>query len=278
MTDTMMRKEPGVDLNEALRVMGDTGCRLAAIHAVEGAAGNISICIRGEIDPRPVFAVVTDLPLDAPVPSLADSIVLLTGSGCRLGEVAADVTGTVGAVVIGAHGTAARLFTSPRRRFERLSVECGAHLAVHAERLGPELGALHALIHAQPPYLTYLTHVPEYRGADAYSRAVLRWHPELVFHLRDGIGYVPFTVPGTRELADATLVEMRSHRLVAWEKHGVISRSGESLAQACDWIEYAEAGARFACMDLANGNRAEGLTPAEIRKVCDVTGIEHSVF
>jgi rhamnulose-1-phosphate aldolase len=273
----MTERVPG-ELGAAFRALGEAGRRLAVLHAATGAAGNLSICLRSRVALARVLPVELAFDLDAPIPSLEGATVLVTGSGCRLGEVAGAPEEMVGAVVVGRGGAVARLHVAQRRRFERLTVEFATHLAIHAEHLAPERHALHAVVHAQPPNLTYLTHVPECRGTEAYSRTVLRWHPELVYHLREGIGYVPFHVPGTRALTGPTLAAMRRQLLVVWEKHGVISRSGESIAQACDWIEYAESGAAFARWNLANGGRAEGLTDEEIARICRETGITCSLL
>ena len=50
------------------------------------------------------------------------------------------------------------------------------------------------------------------------------------------------------------------------------------MKRACDLIEYAETGARYECLDLANGGQAQGLTDAEVRAVCAAFGIKQSIF
>ncbi len=79
----------------------------------------------------------------------------------------------------------------------------------------------------------------------------LRWQAETIVHLPEGIGYLPFMVPGSEELTSANLESLRHHQLVLWAKHGVMARSETSVLVACDLIEYAEAAARYEYLNLA---------------------------
>ena len=101
----------------------------------------------------------------------------------------------------------------------------------------------HALVHAQPPYLTYLSHVAAYQDEAYLSRHLLRWQPETIIQMPEGIGPIPFIVPGSSELVAATVESLRQHQITVWSKHGVLSRSDASVMHACDLIEYAEAAA-----------------------------------
>ena len=74
-------------------------------------------------------------------------------------------------------------------------------------------------------------------------------------------------LPGSAELQVANVASLRSHRIVLWAKHGVMARSDISVTRAVDRIEYAETAARYEYLDLANGERAEGLTLDELRAV-----------
>ena len=45
-------------------------------------------------------------------------------------------------------------------------------------------------------------------------------HTELLDVIPNGIGFVPFRLPGTVELANASLKAFAEHDIVLWEKHG----------------------------------------------------------
>jgi len=66
--------------------------------------------------------------------------------------------------------------------------------------------------------------------------------------------------------------------VVVWCKHGVMARSDQSVKRAADRVEYAETGARYEYMNLANGEQGEGLTDAEIRAICTAFNIQQTIF
>ena len=255
------------DLDELLVSMGDAGLRLSSIEASEGAAGNLSITIGWPVEVRRQFPLVEPITLPLPAPALAGKVVIVTGSGRRLRDVHRDPAANLGAIRINADGATGLLHTSPRRLFERVTSEFNSHLAVHNDQVARSGTNFHALIHAQTPYLVYLSHVPAYRAPATLNARLLRWEPETIIQLPEGIGVLPFILPGSAALMEANVVQMRENRLVLWGKHGVMARSDHSAKKAADLIEYAETAARYEYMDLVAGGRGEGLTVDELRAV-----------
>jgi rhamnulose-1-phosphate aldolase len=127
----------------------------------------------------------------------------------------------------------------------------------------------HALIHAQPPHLVYLSHVPVYQDQAALNARLLRWEPETIIQLPEGIGVLPFILPGSPAMMEANVARLREHRVVLWGKHGVMARSDHSATKAADLIEYTETAAHYEYMDLVAGGRGTGLTRDELRAVVD---------
>ena len=76
----------------------------------------------------------------------------------------------------------------------------------------------------------------------------------------------------------ANVSMLRDHRIVLWAKHGVMSRSEHSVKRACDLVEYAETGAHYEYMNLANHGIADGLLKEDIIEICKTLGIKQSVF
>jgi rhamnulose-1-phosphate aldolase len=274
----MAIKEPFPELDEILASIGEGGKRVATIDAAEGAAGNISVCIGWPIEIRRRFPVAEQLRLPQPAPRLAGRILIVTGSGRRLRDIGADPAANLGVVQVDDDGVTGTLSTSPRRLFERLTSEWNSHLAVHDDTIGRTGTNFHAVVHAQPPHLTYLSHLPAYRDEERLSRRLLRWEPETIVNLPAGIGILPFMVPGSSTLMEANVESLRRHRIVVWSKHGVMSRSDVSVTRAVDRIEYAETAARYEYMDLVNGGRAEGLTLDEMRAVAASFDVETSLL
>jgi rhamnulose-1-phosphate aldolase len=271
-------KAPFPDLDEILAMIGEAGRRLSEIDASEGSAGNISAYLGWPVDPRRLFPNVEALTLPIAVPALIGGSLLVTGSGRRLREVLQDPAANLGFVTVDEGGHTGRLYTSPQRLFGRLTSELDSHLAVHNDQVKATGTNFHAVVHAQPVYLTYLSHVRRYQSTAYLSRHLLRWQPEAVANLPEGLGCVPFLVPGSHELCAATSRALRAHRIAVWCKHGVIARSDQSVKRAVDRIEYAETAARYEYLNLTNGGAAKGLSEAEIRRLCRAFGIKNSVF
>ncbi len=269
--------EPYPDLDEILASIGAGGKRVAAIDAGEGAAGNISVCIGWPVELRRRFPVAEEIALPVPAPHLAGKILIVTGSGRRLRDIGADPTANLGAVRVAGDGATGTLHTSPRRLFERLTTEWNSHVAVHDDTVERTGTNFHAVVHAQPPHLTYLSHVPGYRDEERLNRRLLRWEPETIVNLPAGIGVLPFMLPGSKTLMEANVESLRAHRIVLWCKHGVMARSDVSVTRAVDRIEYAETAARYEYMDLVAGGRAEGLTLDELRTVVDAFGVRTTI-
>ncbi len=274
----MALEPPFPELDELLTMVGEAGQRLCDIESTEGAAGNISVYIGWPIEPRRRFPITETINTPIEVPELEGHAVIVTGSGRRLREIARNADGNVGVAIIGPGGKTATVHTSPRRQFARLTSELNSHLAIHRDqvlRTGTNFGTV---IHAQPPYITYLSHIPEYRDQRFFNQRIMRWEPETIIFLAEGVGVTPFRVPGSPALMEVTLAAMRQHRLIVWGKHGVVARSDVSVKRAGDYIEYAEIGARYEYMNLRCGERGEGLTADEIRAICAHLGVQQEIY
>jgi rhamnulose-1-phosphate aldolase len=263
----MALDEPYPDLDELLATIGEAGLRLSSIQASEGGAGNISLYVGWPLEVRRRFPLTQELELPQPAPTLGGKLVIVTGSGRRLRDIHTDPVANLAVVAIAADGQSARLHTSPRRLFTRVTSEFNSHLAVHADRVAQTGTNFQALIHAQPPHLVYLSHIQAYRDQDLLNQRLLRWEPETIVQLPEGVGVLPFILPGSPALMEANVIHLREHRVVLWSKHGVMARSEFSTTRAADLIEYVETAARYEYMDLVNGSRAEGLTQDELRAV-----------
>ncbi|MEF2279449.1 class II aldolase/adducin family protein [Deinococcus sp. YIM 134068] len=265
--------EPFPELDELITSIGEAGHRVAAMDASEGGAGNLSVCLGWPVEVRRRFPNGEDFTLPQPAPNLAGRVVLVTGSGRRLRDIRQDPEANLAAVVMGEDGRTARLYTSPRRLFERVTSEFNSHLAVHDDQVGRSGTNFHAVVHAQPPHLTYLSHIAAYRDIRTLNEKLLRWQPETIVNLPEGVGVLPFILPGSPALMAANIEALREHRVVLWSKHGVMARSDVSITRAVDRVEYAETAAKYEHLDLTSGGKGEGLSRDELREVVEAFGV-----
>ena len=269
----MALDQPFPDLDELLTAIGEAGRRVSDIDASEGAAGNISILIGWDLEVRRRFPVVEPFELPLTVPELAGKLVIVTGSGRRLRDIRANPVVNLAVIAVDEGGRTGRLHSAPGRLFARPTSELNSHLAVHSDQVAQTGTNFHALIHAQPPHLTYLSHLAAYRDQARLNQRLLRWEPETIVNLPEGIGVLPFILPGSPRLMEANVEGLREHRIVIWSKHGVMARSDISVTRAADRIEYAETAALYEYMDLVNGGKGEGLTVEELREVVEAFGV-----
>jgi rhamnulose-1-phosphate aldolase len=274
----MAIEPPYPDLDEFIEWIGEAGDHLAEIGASEGAAGNISVMLGWPVEVRRRFPIEETIELPAPTPELTGKTLLVTGSGRRLRDIIHEPAANLGALVIEEGGLTARLYTAPNRYFERLTSELNSHLAVHCDQVSWAGTNFQALVHAQPPHLTYLSHIERYRDEATLNRHLLRWQPELIVNLPEGLGVIPFLIPGSPSLMQANVDQLRRHRVVLWSKHGLMARSDLSVKRAADRIEYAETAARYEYMNLMNGEMGEGLSTDEIRQICKSFSIDQTIF
>ncbi|MDP6506944.1 MAG: class II aldolase/adducin family protein, partial [Planctomycetota bacterium] len=133
-----------------------------------------------------------------------------------------------------------------------------------------------AIIHAQPLHLTALSHSPEFAEEDAFSRALYVWQPETIVAIPEGIGFVPYKLPGSVFQEEATVKKMLSHRIVVWAKHGVIAADAD-LMKAFDLIDYSEAAAKYCILNRSAGLNSPGLSAENLKKLCGQFNVESSV-
>ena len=273
-----MLQPPYPELDDLLTMIGEAGRHLSEINASEGAAGNISVCLRWPIEVRTRFPLEAEMELPQPVPELAGATFIVSGSGRRLREIIDDPTANLACIVVNPGGKTGKLYTSLHRRFERMTTEFNSHLAVHYDQIRTTDTNFHAVIHAQPVHLTYLSHVPRYQDEQYLNTHLLRWQPENIVNLPEGIGFIPFLLPGSPDLMAANVKNLQQHSVVIWAKHGVMARSDISVKRAADRVEYAETAARYEYLNLTTGESGEGLSVSEIRAICKAFNIRQDIF
>ena len=274
----MTIEAPFPELDEYLIWMGEAGWRISEIEASEGSAGNISVCIGWPVELRRKFPQCETLTLPLAVPELAGMTMVITGSGRRLRDIMQEPTANLGCLVVDKGGQTGQLYTSPKRLFANLTSELNSHLAVHRDQVVNSGTNFHAIIHAQPRHLTYLSHIPLYQDQKYLNQHLLRWEPETIVNLPEGVGFVPFNVPGSQALMSATLKMLQQYRVIIWAKHGVVARSDTSVKRASDRIEYAETAASYEYLNLVTGNLGEGLTVDEILAICKAFNIQQTIY
>jgi len=136
----------------------------------------------------------------------------------------------------------------------------------------------HAIVHAQPTYLTFLSHLPKYQDERYLNTHLLRWQPETILNFPEGIGVLPFLMIGSVHLMLESMLCLRDHHLVIWSQHGVMARADDTIQHALDLVEYAETAAQYEVLSLLTGEESAGLTPEDIRAVAESWNIKQTIY
>jgi rhamnulose-1-phosphate aldolase len=261
-----------------LKQMGEVGKQLAEIGATEGAAGNISICVRDTLEVREYFPQMKEIDLPTPAPDLAGATLIATGSGRRLRDIADAPTANLAAIIVDDGGKTGRMFTSVDCPFKRVTSEFNSHLAVHHDQMRQRQIKSHAIVHAQPKFLTFLSHLPRYQDQKFLNSHLMRWQPETILNFPEGIGILPFLLPGSVHLMLETMLCLRDHQIVVWAQHGVMARADDSIFHALDLVEYVETAAHYEVLNLSTGEVGAGLSPENIRDVAESWNIKQKIY
>lgn len=265
-------------IDRLLRQIGQTGKRLSDIGSAEGAAGNISVCVRGPLEVGLLFPQIQNMQLPHAAPELAGATVIVSGSGCRLRDIAEEPIANLACILVEKDGRSGRMFKSPNSQFERVTSEFNSHLAVHIDQMSRRDIQLHTVIHGQPIHLTYLSHIQRYQDWRYLNNHLLRWQPETIINFPEGLGVLPFIMPGSEPQMVETVQILRAHKVLIWSQHGVMARCDDSILRALDLVEYAETAAHYEYLNLLAGEKSEGLTPQQIRAICEFWNVQQNVF
>ena len=143
--------------------------------------------------------------------------------------------------------------------------ELPSHLAVHARLVGSG-SAYRATVHTHPIELVAMSHNRAFLGKDVLTNILWSMIPETKAFCPLGLGVVPYTLPGSNALADATLRELEDYDVVLWEKHGVFAK-GLDVMDAFDQIDVLSKSAKIYAAARTMGFEPEGMSQAQMQEM-----------
>ncbi len=146
--------------------------------------------------------------------------------------------------------------------------ELPSHLAVHA-RLVESGSPCKATVHTHPIELVAMSHHRPFLEHDVLTKLLWSMIPETKVFCPLGLGVVPYELPGSEALADATLRELQSYDVVLWEKHGVFAK-GLDVMDAFDQIDVLSKSAKIYINARAMGFEPEGMSDDQMKEMSEV--------
>ncbi len=113
--------------------------------------------------------------------------------------------------------------------------ELPAHLSMHNYLIGSG-SSYKAAMHTHPIDLVAMTHNPAFLEKDVLTKLLWSMIPETRAFCPRGLGIIPYKLPSSIELAEATVKELADYDVVMWEKHGVCA-VGENVMEAFDMVD-----------------------------------------
>ena len=153
-------------------------------------------------------------------PNLAGEFIVVTGSGEYFRLVSTDLSSACGIIEIAPSGDAWRLVWGLKQK-RRPTSELAGHLAVHSIRLTVTGGLERTVYHAHPVHAVALSRVLDV-DSKTLSQALWKSLTESILMIPQGVGVIPWAVPGSSELSASTGESMRNHNIVLWPHHGLI--------------------------------------------------------
>lgn len=146
--------------------------------------------------------------------------------------------------------------------------ELPSHLSIH-DYLIASGSSYKASLHTHPIELVAMSHSKAFLGKDVLTRLLWSMIPETLAFAPLGLGIVPYTLPGSVALADATLEQIRDYDVVLWEKHGTVA-VGTDIMDAFDQTDVLNKAATIYLRAKSMGFEPEGMTDAQMKEIQEV--------
>ena len=159
------------------------------------------------------------IPLGVQADNLRGAFFAVTGAGRYMRNVPLDIARNVGIVEINAEGDACRIVWGLKDG-GMPSSEFPSHFMIHSVRVDVTGGSSRVLYHAHPVNVVALTSVM-LLDARTITRALWKAMTECIIAFPNGVGVLPWMVPGGAEIAMATSELMKTYDAVIWAQHGL---------------------------------------------------------
>lgn len=204
--------------------------------------------------------VLRTIPLAFDGKKLAGKIFIVTGSGEYFKNVIHNPEKCLGIIRISEAGDSVELLWGYSAGCNPTS-ELPSHLMSHIARLevDPEN---RVVMHCHASHLLAMTftHPLEER---ALTRTLWQMCTECLVVFPEGVGIIPWIVPGTEEIGEATANKMKENRVVIWPHHGVYG-AGKDLDETFGLIETVEKGAQTYTYVRAQGEILQTITDQQL--------------
>lgn len=258
-----------IDILQAnfVQEMMETTANLYRLGWDERNGGNISYLLTEEeilpfIDPQ---SVLREIPMIFDATALAGKYFIVTGSGKYFKNVATHPAENLGVIRVKEDGQTLELLWGLENGAVPTS-ELPSHFMSHIARLSvdPEN---RIIMHNHASHLLAMSFTHEL-DERSFTRTLWQMCTECLVVFPEGVSIIPWMVPGTNEIGEATAAKMKETRLVLWPQHGIYG-AGKDMDEVFGLIETAEKAAEVYTYVKAQGPILQTITDENLKKLAD---------
>jgi rhamnulose-1-phosphate aldolase len=157
--------------------------------------------------------------------TLAGEHIMITGSGKYLKNVSKAPADNVCIIEINDKGDAYRIVWGLEKG-GRPTSELPTHFMGHAVIKAKSNGMDRVIYHAHTPYAIALSHILPL-DTNAFSKFLWLSECECCAVFPDGVGVLPWTLPGGVEIAKASAELLKKHEAILWAFHGMFASGAD---------------------------------------------------
>ena len=143
--------------------------------------------------------------------------------------------------------------------------ELPSHLCMHNYLLSKG-SSYKASLHTRPIDLIAMTHHKPFLQKDVLTNLLWSMIPETKAFCPRGLGIIPYALPSSMELAEATIQELEEYDVVMWEKHGVCA-VGEDIMAAFDQVDVLSKSAQIYINARSMGFMPDGMSQEQMKEM-----------
>lgn len=236
----------------------------------ERNGGNISVNITDLMsdEEKSLPAIYPAINLLEAMTALAGHVFYVTGTGKRMRYVAQDPFSNGSIIRISKDGKSYEIIAEQP---VMPTSELPSHLMMH-NYLRASGRDSKVVLHTHPTELIGMTHCKPFLNSATLTRTLWGMIPESRIIVPKGVGIVPYEIPGTLDLARATIKQLEKHDVVFWEKHGILA-VGEDLIECFDAIDTLSKSAQIYISARMAGFEPIGMTDEQLDDLVPAFGL-----
>lgn len=213
--------------------------------------------------------VIREIPMIFDATSLAGKYFIVTGSGKYFKNVQANPAENLGVIRVKEDGKTLQLLWGLENDAVPTS-ELPSHFMSHMARLevDPEN---RIIMHNHATHLLAMSFTHDL-DEKAFTRTLWQMCTECLVVFPEGVSILPWIVPGTTEIGEATAAKMKETRLVLWPQHGIYG-AGKDMDEVFGLIETAEKAAEVYTYVCAQGGINQTISDENLRLLADSFGV-----